>query len=50
MNLNHSRFILITHRKVNQNQSNRLGGVHTHTDGHKKYIYKDRFRNKGIGI
>ena len=38
MNLNHSRSILITHRKFHQNQSSRLGGVHIHTDGHKKDI------------
>ena len=37
MNLNHSRFILITHRKFHQNQSSRLGDLHTHTDGDKKY-------------
>ena len=39
MNLNHSRIILITHRKFHQNQSNFLGGVHTHTDGHQIYMY-----------
>ena len=39
MNLNHSRIILITHRKFHQNQSSRLGAVHTHSHGHKKYIY-----------
>ena len=39
MNLYHSRIILITHRKFNQNKFSRFGGVHTHTDGHKKYIY-----------
>ena len=39
VNLIHSRIILITHRKVHQNQSSHLGGVHIVTDGHKKYIY-----------
>ena len=41
MNLNHSRVPMNTHTKFHRNRFSRLGGVQSHTDGHKKYIYKD---------
>lgn len=38
--LNQSRINLLAHAKCHKNQSGRLG-VHRHTQGQNKYIYKD---------